>query len=147
MCCWKIKQKKIIKQKQEKNSIQSKNWKKSWFPSCVDIWKIEKELNPGKKIYYIPLPYHDDDIRYDNIAIFLHYVKMKYTTIQWVLCCCTRKFIVSSQSLHITFVSTPMYSFLHFILYISVREILSIRIIISQQFRSYFPSRVNILCL
>jgi len=58
--------KKIIKQKQEKNSIQSKNWKKSWFPSCVDIWKIEKELNPGKKIYYIPLPYHDDDIRYDD---------------------------------------------------------------------------------
>ena len=106
---------------------------------------IANQFNSNKK--YQLYNTVDDDIRYDNIAIFLHYVKMKYTTIQWVLCCCTRKFIVSGQSLHITFVSTPMYSFLHFILYISVREILSIRIIISQQFRSYFPSRVNILCL
>ena len=37
----------------------------------------------------------NDDIRYDNIAIFLHYVKTTHTTILWVLYCCTRKFIIS----------------------------------------------------
>ena len=60
--------KKIIKQKQEKNSIQSKNWKKSNLDSLLALiyGKIEKELNPGKNLLHtttIPWWWYDDHLQ------------------------------------------------------------------------------------